>query len=104
MIDQQAESAQRTELTRQQKHEQIEQARQSKQQVVVSDEKKLIKKQSSKSKKAVNSKTTARSHDEIYNVQIIVVLQHQHNVDDVKCIDLSANYENCDEVFFFTSY
>ena len=93
MIDQQAKQAQRA-----------EQARQSKQQAVAFDEKKLVKKQSSKNKKAVNSKIAARSHDEIYNVQIIVVLQHQHNVDDVKCIGLFASYESCDETFFLASY
>ena len=117
MADQQAKSAQRAELTRQQKqkerikltrqqkrNEQAEQTRQSKQQVVAFDEKKLVKKQSSKSKKTVNSETIARSHDEIYSVQIAAALQHQHNVDDVKCTGLSASYESCDEAFFFTSY
>ena len=95
LADQQAESAQRAELTRQQKHEQAEQARQSKQEAVARGEKKLVKKQSSKSKKTVNPETTARSHDEIYSVQIAAALQHQHNVDDVKCTGLPASYESC---------
>ena len=96
--DQQAEQAQRA---RQQKHEQAEQARQSKQEAVARDEKKLVKKQSSKSK---GPEIAARSHDEIYNVQIAAALQHQHNVDDVKCTGLPASYESCDEAFFPTSY
>ena len=89
-------------MIRQQEHEQAEQARQSKQKVVARDEKKLVKKQSSKSKKG--STIAARSHDEIYNVQIVVVLQYQYNVDNDKCIDLSASYESCDEVLFLASY
>ena len=84
-------------LARQQEHEQAEQARQSKQQAVASGEKKLAKKQSSKSKKAVNPETTARSHDEIYSVQIAAALQHQHDVDNIKCTDLPASYESCDD-------
>ena len=116
MADQQAKSAQRTELirqqkqkeriklTRQQEHEQAEQARQLKQETVARDEKKLVKKQSSKSKSRKDSKIAARSHDEIYNVQKIVVLQHQQDVDDVKCTGLPASYESCDEAFFLTSY
>ena len=100
MIDQQKQNK-RAELTRQQNQEatardEKKQTRQLKQEVVARDEKKLIKKQSSKSRKG--SKIAARSHDEIYNVQIIVVLQHQYDVDDVKCIGLFASYESCNDV------
>ena len=91
LVNQQAEQAQRA-----------EQARQSKQQAVASGEKKLVKKQPSKNRKG--PEIAARSHDEIYSVQIAAALQHQHNVDDVKCTGLPASYESCDEAFFPTSY
>ena len=93
----------RAKLTDQQKqNKQAEQARQQKQNAVAFGEKKLVKKQSSKSRKG--PEIAARSHDEIYSVQIAAALQHQHNVDDVKCIGLPASYESCDEAFFPTSY
>ena len=102
LTEQQVKQAQRAHQEKQNKRAEL--TRQQKQEAIARDKKKLVKKQSSKSKSRKGPEIAARSYDEIYSVQIAATLQHQHNVDDVRCTGLPANYESCDETFFPASY